>query len=424
MKVILIGAGLRGTCYTDLMTDDRFEVIAVAEPVKERRDYIKNKHNIPDELCFSDWKPLLEKEKFADAAVIATMDRDHFEPTMEAIGKGYNLLLEKPVTPSPEECVQIANFADKMGVKIMVCHVLRFSPFFRTLKNMINDGKVGTVLSVHHAELVGNLHQSHSFVRGNWGNSERSSFMLLQKSCHDMDIIQWLIDSPCKSVNSFGSLTYFTKENAPEGSPEYCYEGCPHADTCLYNAIKLYYDDKENLWFREAATKIPKPTDEEVMHALKTTQYGKCVYKCDNDVVDHQVVNLEFENSAVATFTMCAFNKGTRSIRIMGTKGELFGDMEANTIEYFDFETRETTVINPNEQNLSSTIVDGHGGGDAGIVDTFYKYTTEGYYGDDVSEIGISVDNHLIAFAAEKSRLEHRVIDIKDYRAELNEKLN
>ena len=419
MKVILIGAGGRGTNYTDLMADDRFDVVAVAEPVKDRREYIKNKHNIPEELCFSDWKPLLEKEKFADAAVIATMDKDHFDPTMAAIEKGYHLLLEKPVSPSVDECVKIANYAKEKGAKIMVCHVLRFSPFFRCIKDSINDGKLGDVISIHHAENVGNVHQSHSFVRGNWGNSKKSSFMLLQKSCHDMDIIQWLMDSPCKSVQSFGSLTHFTAANAPQGSPDYCIEGCPHGDKCPYNAVKLYYDDKENLWFREAAAKKPKPSDEDILEVLKTTQYGKCVYKCDNDVVDHQVVNLEFENGAVASFNMCAFNQGNRCIRIMGTKGEIIGDMNKNSLEYYNFETKETTVINPSEKYLTNSIVDGHSGGDSGIVEIFYKYIEEGYYGDDVSEIGISVDNHIIAFAAEKSRLERRVVEMKDYRAEI-----
>ena len=419
MKVILIGAGSRGKIYTDLMTDDRFEVVAVADPVKERREYIKEKHHIPDELCVTDWAPLLEKEKFADAAVIATMDKEHFEPTMAAIKKGYHILLEKPVSSSVEECVKISNFAREMGVKILVCHVLRYSPFFRTIKNLINDGKLGDVISVHHAECVGNVHQSHSFVRGNWGNSKESSFMLLQKSCHDMDIMQWLIDSPCKAVQSFGSLTYFTPENAPADSPEYCTDGCPHADTCLYNAIKLYYDDKENLWFREAATKKVKPSDEDVMNTLKTTQYGKCVYKCNNDVVDHQVVNLEFENGAVASFNMCAFNKGNRFIRVMGTMGEIYGDMDKNTIEYYDFTSKTTTEINACNENLSASIVDGHGGGDPGIVNAFYKYVTEDYYGDEISEIGISVDNHIIAFAAEKSRLERRVIELKDYKREI-----
>ena len=419
MKVILIGAGSRGKIYTDLMTDDRFEVVAVADPVKERREYIKEKHHIPDELCVTDWAPLLEKEKFADAAVIATMDKEHFEPTMAAIKKGYNILLEKPVSSSVEECVKISNFAREMGVKILVCHVLRYSPFFRTIKNLINDGKLGDVISVHHAECVGNVHQSHSFVRGNWGNSKESSFMLLQKSCHDMDIMQWLIDSPCKAVQSFGSLTYFTPENAPADSPEYCTDGCPHADTCFYNAIKLYYDDKENLWFREAATKKVKPSDEDVMNTLKTTQYGKCVYKCNNDVVDHQVVNLEFENGAVASFNMCAFNKGNRFIRVMGTMGEIYGDMDINTIEYYDFTSKTTTEINACNENLSASIVDGHGGGDPGIVNAFYKYVTEDYYGDEISEIGISVDNHIIAFAAEKSRLERRVIELKDYKREI-----
>ena len=228
----------------------------------------------------------------------------------------------------PEECTKIADYAEQMGSKVIVCHVLRYTPFFITIKELINDGRLGDIISVNHEECVGNVHQSHSFVRGNWGNSKRSSCMLLQKSCHDMDILQWLIGKKCKKVQSFGALSYFKEENAPKDAPDYCIQGCPKADTCPYNAVRLYLDDKENDWFRTTSTREANPTDEMVETALRTTQYGKCVFKCDNDVVDHQTVNMIFEDDITVTFTMNAFNKGGRFIHIMGTKGELHAAMD------------------------------------------------------------------------------------------------
>ena len=419
LKVILIGAGSRGRCYTDLMNDERFDVVAVAEPSDELRNYIKEKHNIPDEMCFNTWEPLLDMPKMADLAIIATMDRLHYAPAMKAIELGYDMLLEKPISPKFKECVEIANAAKRNGVKILVCHVLRYSPFFMAIKQMIDENKLGRIMSIHHAECVGNVHQSHSFVRGNWGNSDRSSSMILQKSCHDMDILQWLVGRPCINVHSFGSLTYFTEENAPEGAPDYCNKTCPEYNTCYYNAVKLYLEDENNLWFREVSTQKTKPSNEDVENALRNTQYGKCVYKCDNNVVDHQVVNLEFDDGTVASFNMCAFNKGGRFIRLMGTDGEIYGCADTNTIEYYSFKTKEKEIIDANEKSVSDSIVHGHGGGDSGIVNTLYDYLVNGYTGDQLSEIEISTKNHLIAFAAEKSRLEGRVINLNNFEKEI-----
>lgn len=420
LKVILIGAGNRGQTYTSYMQDERFQVVAVAEPIKERRDFIQKRHNIPDEMCFESWEPLLDMPKCADVAIISTMDRQHFAPAMKAISKKYNLLLEKPVAPTAEECVAIEKAAKENGVKILVCHVLRYTPFFGKLKSLIDQGLVGKVMCIEHDECVWNVHQSHSFVRGNWGNSDKSTPMILQKCCHDMDILQWLIGKKCTKVQSFGSLSYFTRDNAPEGSPEYCIEGCPKADECYYNAVKLYLEDEKNLWFREAATQKKVPTNEEVAETLRTTQYGKCVFKCDNNVVDHQVVNLEFEGGATVSFNMCAFNAGGRHIRIMGTDGEIVGNMDEDTVDYYSFLTKKHEKIAVNDVAIGSSILAGHGGGDSGIVDILYRYLTEGYEGDLLSEIDISVQNHMIAFAAEKSRVEGRIIDIDEYEKELN----
>ena len=415
LKVILIGAGGRGKTYTDIMADlpDKYEVVGVAEPIDSRRNYIKDKHGIPDEMCFTDWKPLLDIGKVADLAIISTMYRLHYEPAMKAISLKYDILLEKPVSPEPEECYKISKYAEEMNVKIIVCHVLRYTEIFNILKDIIDSGRIGKVMSINHEECVGNVHQSHSFVRGNWGNSERSSCMLLQKSCHDMDILQWLIGKRCKKVQSFGKLSYFNKNNAPDGAPDYCIDGCPAGETCPYNAVKLYLDDKENDWFRTSCTAEANPTDKMVEKAIRTTQYGKCVYKCDNDVVDHQTVNMLFEDDITVTFTMNAFNKGGRFIHIFGTKGEVHAAIDGDKpIEIYNFVTKETEVI---PINIRDGILGGHGGGDEGIVKTLHEYLCGEYTGKSVSTITDSCNNHLIVFAAEQSRKNSMVVDMDEY---------
>lgn len=411
IKVVLIGAGARGRTYTDIMkrAGGKFEVVAVAEPIAERRNYIKEKWNLPDGMCFDGYEELLAKPRLADAALICTMDRMHTAPALAAMEKKYDLLLEKPAAPTPEECVKIRECARKNGVKVLVCHVLRYTDFYKKIKQTIDSGKIGNVMSIQAAECVGNTHQSHSFVRGNWGNSKKSSCMILQKCCHDMDILQWLIGAKCTRVQSFGSLSYFTRENAPDGSPEYCYEGCPVGESCPYNAVKFYYEDKHN-WFRDVTTQKPNPTDDDILEAVKTTQYGKCVFKCDNDVVDRQVVNLEFDGGAVVSFNMCAFNEGGRSLKVMGTKGEITAYMDKKTFDLFDFEKRTHTEVDIADKTVDQSIVGGHGGGDEGIIDAFYKYENGLECDGALSEIGISVENHMIAFAAEQSRISGKVV--------------
>lgn len=416
LTAILIGAGNRGETYSKFMAqaEGKFQIIAVAEPVQSRREEIQKMYDIPQEMCFEDWNPLLAKGKIADLAIIATMDKQHFDPTMQAIACGYDILLEKPVSPDPIECEKIARFAQEKGSRIVVCHVLRYTPLFMTIKQLIDTGRLGQIISINHEECVGHIHQSHSFVRGNWGNSERASCMLLQKSCHDMDILQWLIGKKCKKVQSFGALTYFKKENAPEHAPEYCIEGCPNGDTCPYNAVTLYLEDKKNDWFRTTSTKEANPTDEMVEHALRTTQYGKCVFKCDNDVVDHQTVNLLFEDDITVTFTMNAFNKGGRFIHIMGTKGELHASLASNDapIMLYDLDTKKTEEI---PMGGKDGLTNGHGGGDEGIVNSLYEYLNGTYTGTSISDIRTSVHNHLIVFAAEASRKNGTVVDFEEF---------
>lgn len=396
----------------------KFKVVGVADPIEKRRNDIKLTQNIEDKYCVKSWQEILSIPKFADIAVIATMDQQHLEPALKALEAGYDLLLEKPVAPTAEECAAIYKKAKELGRKVLVCHVLRYTSFFSSIKKLIDDGILGDIITIEHTEAVGNIHQSHSYVRGLWRDSESSSFMLLAKCCHDLDILQWLIGKDCKKIQSFGSLTYFKEENAPKGAPQRCTDGCPHAESCYYNAIKLYYDDKENDWFRRAATKRPNPTDEDVMEALKTGEYGRCVFKCDNNVVDHQTVNMEFEGGVTATLTMAAFNRGGRYIRIMGTKGELMADMRADAdkaFHFYDFATREFRYLKVDLPIQDDSIVSGHGGGDDGILISLYDYITNKIDAQNLSEIGISCKNHLLAFAAEEARLTNTVVDVTDY---------
>ncbi len=242
--------------------------------------------------------------------------------------------------------------------------------------------------------------------------------MILQKTCHDMDILAWLIGKECSEVHSFGSLSHFTRENAPDGSPEYCIEGCPHSDNCPYNAVKLYLDDKWNRWFRDSATGRVDPSDEDVETALRTTQYGKCVYKCDNDVVDHQTVNLRFGDDVYVDFAMCAFTKGGRYIRIMGTKGEIEAKMSGDKIEIFSFETKQTRQYDFEGESSGEMITGGHGGGDSGIIHALRDMLNGKRWGS-VCDIRESCDNHMISFAAEESRLTGKVIVMSEFNSNI-----
>ena len=421
LKVILIGAGNRGCNYVRLAKEncpEKLDVVAIADPDLSRGREIIEAYGIPEEMIFDDWKKVLALPKFADAAIIATQDNNHFEPACAALVAGYDLLLEKPVAPTAEECLGISDLANSLGRKVVVCHVLRYAPFFETVKHIIDSGRIGKVVNIVHTECVGNIHQSHSYVRGNWRDSKESSPMILAKSCHDLDIVQWLLGKECTRVQSFGSLSYFRPENAPEGAPEYCIQSCPHESECVYSAVKIYKERQFPVWVRYV-TKKENATDEEIEKIISETNYGKCIFKCGNDVVDHQVVNLEYEGGETVSFTMSAFNKGGRKINVMGTAGELWANMSDKTVHIFDFKTREIETIDVLNYVKDESIVGGHGGGDLGIVKAFCEYLIGEYKGNAVSDISTSVGNHLVAFAAESSRLEGKVINMDEFAEEI-----
>lgn len=419
IKVIVAGCGSRGSnCYGKIVEGmpERYEVVGIAEPIDSRRDDMKERFGLSDDVCFRDWKELAQQPKFADLAIIATQDYMHRDPALAFIEKGYDILLEKPMAPTPEECLEIVDAAQKHGTKILVCHVLRYTKFFKMLKKVISEGLIGDVCVINHQEDVGHIHQSHSFVRGNWRNSKETTPMILAKCCHDTDLLQWLVGDTCKKVQSFGSLSHFNSKNVPEGAPDRCTDGCPHADTCYYNAVNLYYHKQASSFMVNACAVKPNATPEDIMEQLKTGPYGRCVYKCDNDVVDHQTVNMEFAHGQTVTLTMTAFTKGGRHTRIMGTKGEIEAHAKDDFIKVFTFEDRAYHEIKIADYVGGNTIASGHGGGDSGIMEALYEYLTDTYEGFSICDIKTSAMNHLISFAAEESRVnDGAVIDLEEY---------
>lgn len=415
VKIVVIGAGMRGThAYGIYAQEHRDEVqfAAVAEPNPERREYFRKTHNIPEEMCFESWEELLALPRMADAAIISTQDNMHYEPTMAAIEKGYHVLLEKPMSTSPEECVAMGEFAREKNQLFMICHVLRYSGFFRKIKELLEEGSIGKLVSIAHNENVGYYHQAHSYVRGNWRNSDLASPMILAKSCHDMDILLWLAGSDCENISSFGELSFFKKENAPTNAPLRCTDGCPAEADCPYFAPRQYL--KENLdWLATAIS--DDHSLEGRRKALEEGPYGRCVFHCDNNVVDHQVVNIEFKNGVTAAFTMCAFTKEiSRTIKLMGTLGEIRGNMDTNEIEIRRFIEDKPEIIVTDDVNGDN----GHGGGDRGIMEEFVRLLENGST-EGLTSADISVQSHLMAFAAEKSRLEKRIINLEEYRKEV-----
>ena len=408
---ILIGAGLRGGyVYSQYALDhpDEFQVVAVAEPDRERRELFASKHHIPAELCFESYEELLEKEKMADCAMVCTQDKMHYEPVMIAMKKGYHVLCEKPMSPEKEEIIKMGEMAKKYNRILSVCHVLRYSPFFSKLKELLEDGRIGRLMTIQHMEEVGYWHHAHSFVRGNWRNSEESSPMILQKCCHDMDIMLWLADSKCEYVSSFGQLSYFKKENAPDGAPAYCLDGCPHRDECAFYAPGFYLEHpkavEDGLVYA-----VTDPVDRlHVLDALKNGPYGRCVFHCDNTVVDHQSVDIKFENQVTASFLMTAFtNQCARRIRLMGTKGEIRGDMDAGIIEITDF-------VSQNQEKIQlHTPSKGHNGSDMSMMRDFVRMVGEGKKGK--TDAAVSVESHLMALAAEESRVTQKTVDFRGF---------
>jgi len=376
------------------------KVIGIAEPVKIRQNIFKTQHNLDDEKIFDSWEEVFERPKFADFVIISTWDRLHYAPAMKALEIGYHVLLEKAIAQSWEECTDILAQAKKYNRIVGVCRVLRYAPYFMKMQEVIQSGEIGDIVSVQHLEPIGNVHFSHSFVRGNWRNEKESTPCLLSKSCHDLDIIYWLLGKKCKQVSSFGDLNYFTTENAPKGSTLMCTGGCEVESTCPYSAKRIYYTKKE--WGVSYLIDLQPWDADKVLKAINEGPYGRCVFHCDNDVVDHQVVNMVFEDDITVAFSMEAHTSyGGRRTRIMGTKGDIVGD--SNNLVITDFTTRKSVTYKASELAADFS-GGGHGGGDYRLVRDFLQAV----YQDDASlltsTIEDSMESHYIGFKAEESR--------------------
>lgn len=467
IQAVLIGAGQRGAeAYGPyaLAHPDELRFAAVAEPDPARRDRFAAKHGIPPEDRFESWEPLLQAPRRGQAALICTQDRQHTAPTLAALDAGYDVLLEKPMATSPEECRRLVAAAEASGRQLHVAHVLRYTPHFQKMREIVQSGALGQIIDVAHRENVSYWHMAHSYVRGHWANRGQSSPMILAKCCHDFDILLWVLGRRCEQLSSVGSLRHYRPENAPEGAPDYCLDGCPVAGTCPYYAPYIYIDLLP-LWrsFAETSRGYPRlvarlqehapgllrtlsrvlpplrqitayrgwprsvvaadPTVENVTAALKTGPYGRCVYHCDNDVVDHQVVSMRFENDLSVTLTMHGHaHIEERTTRIEGSRGALYAQfgLGGAWIELREHRSGERRLF-----DTSASASSGHGGGDRGLMAAFVQSLraqpgSPESGSSHVGQLGLTLaeqalESHLMAFAADQARLEGRTVSMKEW---------
>ncbi|MFD9411625.1 Gfo/Idh/MocA family protein [Streptomyces sp. NPDC059989] len=405
VTLAVVGAGNRGTGYARwvLAHPERAKVVAVAEPRTVRRERLAADHGIGPGAAVGDWRELAARGRIADAVLICTLDRDHLEPVLAFAALGYHILLEKPMALTEAECRRIVDAVEEAGVTLAVGHVLRYTPYTRALKAVVDSGRLGDVVSVQHLEPVGFWHQAHSFVRGNWRREDQATSMLMAKSCHDLDWLQYVLGRPPVRVSSFGRLSHFRPGNRPAGAADRCLD-CAVESTCPYSATREYGDRLargEHSWPLNVV--LDEFTPRALESALREGPYGRCVYACDNDVVDHQVVAMEFDSGATATFTMTAFTEqADRQTRVFGTRGELRGD--GRSLRVYDFLTRTEEQVALGGDAGAMDAAGGHGGGDAGLMDTFVAAVATGDPELVKSGPRESLTSHLTVLAAERAR--------------------
>jgi predicted dehydrogenase len=405
LRLAVLGAGSRGMTYgRESVRTGAAVVTAVAEPRVLRRDAAAAEFGVPASRSVATWQELAERPDLdVDAVVVATPDLQHTEPALAFLTRRVPLLLEKPMAPSEEEARLIVEAAERAGVVVCVAHVLRYSAYTERVKSLLDSGAIGDVVSIDHLEPVGWWHQAHSFVRGNWRREDESNPMLLAKCCHDVDWLSYIVGRPALRVSSFGSLSHFTAANKPDGAAARCLD-CAVEPDCPYSARRIYlerlHEPTARLWPLSVLTE--DLTEQGVTTALREGPYGRCVYDCDNDVVDHQVVNIEYAGGVTASLTMTAFTPmGFRKTRIFGTRGTLEGD--GYTVSVFDFLTGRTTsteVVDPE----SAEAADGHLGADAALTRSFLAAVRKGDPGLILTSPAESLHTHGIVWAAERAR--------------------
>lgn len=415
MKIAVLGLGQRGLGYITILYyfHHEVEIVAIADLNHDRADQVAKKFHIANKY-YSD-KELFASPVTADAIIIATQDRDHYGHSLEAIQKGYkNILVEKPVSPSIDECEDLLNKANEAGVKIVVCHVLRYAKYYRKIKDIIESGKIGKVITINHMENVGYFHFAHSYVRGAWHNSNTASPFLLAKCCHDFDLLHWFMNEKCISISSYGELSYFKKDSMPDGASNRCFN-CP-IKNCKYNAEYLYLTAPLRYstflkYQSRIVTGKSGSTKEEIREALKNGDYGRCVYQMDNNVPDHQVVNMVFADGATASHTVTAFSdKFYRRTIVSGTNGEISGNDYDGILRVRIYNGKHYTIHTKLFKGL------GHIDGDLGLI----KYWVDLLEGklentENITYLKDTIPSHRMVLTAEKSRLENgKTLDVNE----------
>ncbi len=421
IKAVILGAGNRASIYASwsLEHTDELQIVGVIDTSEIRREKAARIHSLSPESCFASLEEFLQASKQADAVINGTMDHLHVETSIPILAAGYDLLLEKPIAPSQEEVMKLLEAARTYGRKVMICHVLRYAPFYVEIKKRLMDDEIGKIISIQTEENVSYHHMAVSYVRGKWGRKDQChSTMLMAKSCHDLDIITWLkADSRPKQVASFGSLMHFKPENAPEGAGKRCLADCQIEKSCPYSAKKNYVE--QNMWEQYAWHSIEHisltPTVEQKLDSLRTDNpYGRCVWHCDNDVVDHQTVAIEFTDGATASHHMVGGTaKPCRTIHIVGTKGEIQGVLEDGIliIRHPDADAGNSYSEEKVEFFGSN---DMHGGGDLLLVEDFVQVLQGNEPSISTTSLEGSIYGHLVGYAADLSRVEGKVVAIPE----------
>ena len=405
MKFAVMGLGGRGSTYAHFIKYYGSELVAVCDPdIKKKK--LAEEYGMPSDAFYTSEEEFFSKGKIADALVIATLDDIHYRQAMRALDIGYDILLEKPIAMTLGECEEIAKKAIELKRKVVVCHVLRYSPYYTKVKDLLDEGVIGDIVCVEMTENIGYYHYAHSYCRGNWRNTDISTPLILAKNCHDTDMICWLIGKKCLAVHSFGSLKYFKEEYAPEGSATHCYK-CKYKDTCKYSAFTLYNNEEYERIAGLAKHGGLGSTEKEINENLSNPEnlLARCVYRCDNNVADNQIVNMQFEDNVIAQLKTIAFTSDlTRLLTIHGTDGLLYfakGD-DGHRVVVHEKLTGEKTVYPITELKGGYAH---HAGGDVGIVSSFIEYVETGVMSKNITDISASVMGHKVAFLAEESRL-------------------
>lgn len=426
VEVILVGAGHRSVGYAgySAMEPGELRVVGIVDPDPVRREAAAAKFEVPADRQYA-YVADLPDEPLARAAFNGTMDALHVPTSLELLDKGYDLLLEKPISLDPESLLALQAKADDLGRTVVVCHVLRHAPFYAAIKQRIADGEIGEVLTVDMAEMVSYDHVTAAYVRGRWRSKEEcGSSILMAKCSHDMDLMSWFA-APGKPVRatSAGSLRWFTEKNAPAGSGTRCLTDCAIESSCPYSAKRIYVDQyRWSFYAWEVLEHLGrKPTEAEMLESLATDNpFGRCVWRGDNDVVDHQAVTVEFDNGTTGNLTLTTnAARANRTVHIVGTKGEIIGSMEDETFDVLRFDAsieHHTTETVSTHAEADVEGYGGHGGGDMRLVADFVAVLQGREPSLSTTSLADSVNGHLAGFAAEQGRLEGRWVSLDEYR--------